>query len=290
MATRENLIKTTATGITAREIDLTSQFATDLSTLMNLLGIAKPITKEAGTKLVMKKVSVDLENSVAEGEVIPFSEVAFDEVHPQDITIEKYAVSATLEAVQKWGYDVAVDKADQGLLASIRSKKTKDFYGVIADGTLEANATGLQKKISKAIAKISTHFEAISLGVTGVAAFVNTEEFYDYLGDASITVQTAFGMNYIKNFLGCDVIFLTSQVEYGTVIATPLNNLFLFTVDPASSDFAKAGLIYTTDETGFIGIHIVGEYGTATSETYAVCGVTLWAEYIDGIAVVTETP
>lgn len=287
MAAKDNLVKTTATGITVREIDLASQFETDLTTLMNILSISKPVTKEAGTKLTMRKVSVELEDSVAEGEVIPYSEVTFDEVHPTDITIEKYSIGTSMEAVQKYGFDVAVDMADQGLISSIRSKIIKGFYDTLADGELAAEATGFQKKMAKAKAKVTTHFEQISLGIAGFAAFVNTDDFYDYIGDKDITVQTAFGMTYVKNFLGYDVVFMTSMIESGTVIATPTNNLFLFNINPSSSDFARAGLEFTTDETGFIGIHIEGNYTTAVSETYAVCGVLLWPEYIDGIAVVT---
>lgn len=290
MAYNDNLVtkkKISDAGLTAREIDLASQFSTDLTALMNVLGISKAIKKEPGSRLVMKKVSVELEDSVAEGEIIPYSEVTFDEVSPTDITLEKYSVGVSMEAINQYGYDVAVDKADQGMISAIRSKTIKAFYGVLEDGTLTSKATGIQAQLAKAMAQVLTHFEAISLGVSGVAGFVNTSDFYTYLGGADLTVQTAFGMQYVKNFLGYDVIFLTSQITSGTVVATPTNNLFVYSIDPANGDFTKAGLVFTTDESGLIGIHINGNYGVAVSETFAVCGVVLWPEYADGIAVVT---
>jgi hypothetical protein len=56
---------------------------------------------------------------------------------------------------------------------------------------------------------------------------------------------------------------------------------------------AKAGLVYTTGvgETNLIGFHTQGNYNTAVSEAFAIMGFTLFAEYIDAIAVVSfEAP
>ena len=110
------------------------------------------------------------------------------------------------------------------------------------------------------------------------------------LGTADISVQTKFGFTYMKDFMGYNTVFLLSDEEIarGKVIATAIDNIVLYYVDPADSDFAKAGLKYTTDNvTGLIGVHTQGNYGTAVSEMFAILGLTLFAEYLDGIAVVT---
>ena len=39
-------------------------------------------------------------------------------------------------------------------------------------------------------------------------------------------------------------------------------------------------------ETNLIGFHAEGNYSTAVGESFALMGMALWAEYIDGIAVV----
>ena len=66
--------------------------------------------------------------------------------------------------------------------------------------------------------------------------------------------------------------------------------LLLYYVDPSTSDFARAGLNYTTDgETNLIGFHTEGNYHTAVSESFAIMGLTLFAEYIDAIAVISFT-
>ena len=40
-------------------------------------------------------------------------------------------------------------------------------------------------------------------------------------------------------------------------------------------------------ETNLIGFHVQGNYGTAVGESFALMGMALWAEYLDGIAVIT---
>lgn len=96
-------------------------------------------------------------------------------------------------------------------------------------------------------------------------------------------------MNYIENFLGYRRLFLCSDTEMdrGKIAATPVENMILYYVSPDDSDFARAGLPYTTDgETNLIGFHVQGDYKTAVSESFALMGLTLMAEYLDGIAVV----
>ena len=65
-------------------------------------------------------------------------------------------------------------------------------------------------------------------------------DFYDYLGDAAVTVQTQFGLTYIQNFMGYSTLFLLSDpdIAQGTVIAVPVENIDLYYVDPGDSDFA----------------------------------------------------
>ena len=89
--------------------------------------------------------------------------------------------------------------------------------------------------------------------------------------------------------MGYKVIFLLSdgEIARGRVIATPVENIALYYVDPSDSDFAKAGLVYTTDgNTNLIGFHTQGNYNTAVSESFAIMGMTLFAEYLDAIAVI----
>jgi hypothetical protein len=126
-------------------------------------------------------------------------------------------------------------------------------------------------------------------GITEVVGFCNILDAYDYLGAANITVQSEFGMNYIENFLGYSRLFLCSEGEIprNKIVATPVENMILNYTSPDDSDFARAGLVYTTaGETPLIGFHVDGNYRTAVSESFALLGMVLMAEYLDGIAVI----
>ena len=91
--------------------------------------------------------------------------------------------------------------------------------------------------IAKAIWKV------VSVNVTGVVGFVNILDVYEYLGAAEITIQYQFGFQYMKDFMGFNTIFLLSEKEIprGTVIATPVENIVLYTF-PA---LAFAGVMVT---------------------------------------------
>lgn len=145
--------------------------------------------------------------------------------------------------------------------------------------------------VSIAIGQVKNKFQQLGRAATGVAVFANTLDVYQYLGSAAITTQSAFGMSYVKDFLGADVMFISSSVPQGKVEATPINNIIMYYVDPADSEFAKAGLAYTTDgDLPIIGFHTEGSYDYAQSESYALMGIKLMAEYVDGISVVTIKP
>lgn len=49
----------------------------------------------------------------------------------------------------------------------------------------------------------------------------------------------------MKKFLGADVVFVSSEIPENVVIATPLNNIIGYYIDPGDSEFVKAGLSYT---------------------------------------------
>lgn len=138
--------------------------------------------------------------------------------------------------------------------------------------------------------KVLDKFAGMDKDVTEVVGFANILDAYDYLGDKDINVQTAFGISYVENFLGYRTLFLlpAKYIAQKKVIALPVENIDLYYVDPADSQFGQLGLNYTVQgETNLIGVHVEGDYSRATGDMYAIMGMKLWAEYLDGIAVIT---
>lgn len=294
MAAKNNVTTTGQFSTSVREVDFVTRFADNWDALRNIMGIMRPIRKATGTKLVSYKASVDgtLQGgtSVAEGDEIPFTKMKVEPVSYADIEVAKYAKSVTLESVAKYGADVAVEKTDDAFLVALQNKILGEFYTFLGTGTLTLSETTWQRALAMAKGKVLDKFAGMDKDVTEIVGFANILDAYDYLGDKEITVQTVFGLNYVENFLGYRTLFLLPDkyIAQGTVIALPVENIDLYYVDPGDSDFAKLGLNYTVKgETNLIGVHVEGDYSRATGDMYAIMGMKLWAEYLDGIAVAT---
>ena len=296
MAAKANLIMTNDIQVTAREIDFVTRFERNWQHLRDILGIMRPIKKQPGAVLKSKYAEGTLQSGlVGEGEEIPYSKFTVKEKTYAEMTIEKYAKAVSIEAIKDHGYENAVQMTDDEFLFQLQTDVTGRFYDYLKTGTLTSTETTFQMALAMAKGRVENKFKQMHRNVTGVVGFVNILDVYEYLGAAEITIQNQFGFQYMKDFMGFNTIFLLSDSEIprGQVIATPVENIVLYYVDPNESDFARAGLVYTVSgETNLIGFHTQGNYHTAVSEAFAVMGLTLFAEYIDAIAVITidETP
>lgn len=279
------------TSVTAREMDFVTRFGDNWDALRNILGIMRPIRKTPGTSLVSYTAEIALESGAVEpGEVIPYSKATITQATKADLTIEKYAKAVPIEDVNKYGAEIAVEKSDDAFLTKLQNVVLTKFYTFLKTGTLTKTATTWQDALAKAQGEVLNKFATMQKDVTAVVGFANILDAYDYLGTADITVQTQFGLTYIKDFLGYFTLFLlpATQIDRNMVIATPVENIDLYYIDPGDSEFARLGLNYTTQgETNLIGFHAQGNYSTAVGESYALMGMALWAEYLDGIAKIT---
>lgn len=287
---KPNLTKAANIDTTAREMDFVTRFAYNWEHLRDILGVMRLIRKTPGTVLKSKYAVVTLQpGSIGEGEEIPYSQATVATKNYAAINVEKFAKAVSIEAINEHGYDDAVGLTDDQFLFELQNNVTSRFYTFMNTGSLISAKATFQAALAEAQGRIRNKFQSMHKGITEIVGFCNILDAYDYLGAANITVQNAFGLNYIENFIGYSRLFLCadSEVARGKVIATPVENLILYYVSPDDSDFARAGLVYTTDgETNLIGFHVQGDYKTAVSESYALMGLTLMAEYLDGVAVV----
>lgn len=293
MAVTVNTTTTTQYGALAvKEIDFISRFESNWDALREIMGISRPIVKPDGAQISASKVTVELQDgAVAEGDEVPLSQATAVPVTIEQITMQKYRTRVTAELVQKHGPELAVQKTDDAFLAKITGKIMDKFFTFVQTGTLTSNEATFQMALSMAITRARDKFKSANLNYTSIVAFVNTIDIGRYLGGAEISIQTQNGVEYLKNFLGADTVIITSQIPEGTVIATPADNIVMYYIDPASYGMKALGLDYTTSNApvSLIGVHKEGVYGRVAGDTHAICGVTLFAEYIDGIAVVKVT-
>lgn len=281
----------TYTNVDARELDFVTRFTRNWQALQEILGIMDPVRKVPGTKLVSYNASVALESgAVNPGCVIPYSKATLVEVAHEDLTIDKYAKAATIEDVAQYGARLAVQKTDDAFLTELQDSVMDGFYDFLTGdaSAMTGTYTTFQMAVSMAIGKVRDKFKKLKKNANNVVVFVNTLDLYAYLGGADITIQQDFGLEYVKNFLGASTMIISSEIEQGEVIAIPADNIVLYYIDPADSEFAQLGLNYRTEgETNLIGFHAEGNYGTAVGESFAIMGMKLWLEYADGVAINT---
>lgn len=285
----ENMTGQAQIQVRAREIDFVTSFGQNMQALLDVMGIARMIRKQNGSMLRVRTASGTLQSGdVAEGDLVPLSQYEVTEKDFDTIKIQKYKKGVSIEAIADKGYEAAVAMTDEEFTSDLQNVVMDKFYTQLKMGSLVGHETSWQMAFAMAIGRVKNKFETMGRTATGIAVWVNTLDVYKYLGAAQITMQTAFGVNYVRNFMGADIMFISSQIPENTVIATPLNNIVAYYVDPSDSEFARAGLVYTTDPaTGFIGFHVQGNYDRVISELNAIMGVRLFAEYLDAIAYIS---
>ena len=265
-----------------RDVDFTVRFVTGIETLMKMLGITRKIEKKAGEVLKVYKVTGTLQDgTVAEGEVIPLSKYQTTYEAIGEAKLKKWRKETTAEAISNKGYGQAVNDTNNKMLKDIQKGIRSNFVSFLGTGTGSATGANLQATLAQVWGKLQVLYEDTSIEAVYL---LNPLDVADYLGQAQISTQTAFGMTYIENFLGMGTAILASDVPKGKVYATAAENIVLYYINVTGADLGEAfGL--TADATGLIGIHTGAVYNNFTSETVAASGVGLFAENLGGIVV-----
>lgn len=267
-----------------RVADFNLQFTGNLRKLTEALGITRKIAVQEGATLKMLKVTGTLESgNVAEGELIPLSKYETEEVAVGEVKLNKWRKGTTAEAILKGGYDQAVGATTDKMVKDIQKTIRGDLFKFMATGTGTATGSGLQAALANGWGKLAVLFEDDAVETV---YFLNPMDVSDYLGTAQVEMQTLFGMNYIKNFLGLGDVFLNSNVPEGKYYATAKENIVLYYVNVGAGDI-KSAFGLTTDETGYIGINEYPDKDTARVIDLVMSGVTFFPERKDGIVVGT---
>ena len=263
----------------AISVDFTSRISQNIDELRRVLGISELVPMSAGTDIkIYKLTKKNTPSQVGEGETIPLTEFERKLVKTLTLTLKKYRKNTTAEAIQKVGRSLAVNQTDEKLVNEIQKEIKGAFYTALTTGTGTATGTDLQKTLANLWAKLQTYYE--DMDVTPIY-FVNPQDVADYLGNAQISMQTAFGFTYIENFLGLGTAIVTPQVAAKTVWATAQENLN-GAYAPVSGDVGQTfGL--TADATGLIGMTHQMKTDNASVDTLALSGVIFYPEFADGV-------
>lgn len=267
-----------------RMIDFNLQFKGSIRKLIEALGVTRKIAVQEGATLNALKVTGTLESgNVAEGELIPLSHYQTVETPVGTITLNKWRKGTTAEAIIKGGYEQAVGMTTDKMVKDVQKTIRTSFFNFLATGTGTASGSGLQAALANGWGNLQVLWEDDAVETV---YFLNPLDVSDYLGTAQVTMQTAFGMNYIENFLGLGTVFLNSSVPKGKYYATAKENIVLYYINVSNGDIKNAFQL-TTDETGYVGIREYPDEDHARVMDLVMSGVTFFPERIDGIVVGT---
>ena len=267
-----------------REVDFVAQFAHgSLAKLIEVLGVTRKIPMQEGTTLYMYTTSGTLQSgAVPEGEIIPLSQYQRDKTAVGEMTLNKWRKATTAEAIMKSGYQEAVAQTDAGLLKDVQKEVRSAFFSLLngtITGSTAVSGVGLQAALAAAWANLQVKFED---DTASAVYFCNPLDLGDYLGSATISVQEAFGLSYIENFLGLGTVILSSQITQGTFIATAKENIVLYYLSMNGDIGGKFGL--TVDDLGLVGIKTdIPTENRAQLETLVMAGIDFFVEYAAGV-------
>lgn len=267
-----------------REVDFVAQFThNSLAKLIEVLGVTRKIPMQEGTTMYMYTTSGTLQSgSVSEGAVIPLSQYQRNKTAVGEITLKKWRKATSAEAIMKSGYDEAVRATDAAVLRDVQKEVRTSFFsllnGAIANSTSVVEET-LQAALAEAWAQLQVKFED---DTAAPVHFLNPLDVGDYLKTANITVQTAFGLNYIEDFLGLGTVILSSRVTQGTFVSTAKENIILYYLTMNGDIAGRFGL--TVDDLGYIGIKTdIPTEERAQLETLVMSGIQFFVEYAAGV-------
>ena len=268
----------------AREIEFTYNFSENVRKLTEALGVTRKIAKQAGTVLkAYKAVGTLQDGEIGEGETIPLSKYTTEPVNLGEITLKKWRKATSAEAIVERGYDQAVEMTTDRMLRDVQKAIRTDLFTFLATGTGTAGGANMQSALADAWGQLQVKFEDDAIQAV---YFVNPLDVADYLGSAQITTQTAFGMTYVEDFLGLGTVIMNASVPKGKIYATAKENIVLYYIPVNGADLGEA-FEFTSDETGYIGIHESPDYTNMTASDTVVNGMVFFAERIDGVVVGT---
>lgn len=283
MAAEENLIKSEDL-VRIREVEFTFMFSESIKKLVEALGITRKIPKQAGTVLkAYKATGVLQDGNVPEGDLIPLSKYQTEPINFEEITLKKWRKATSAEAIVEKGYDQAVTMTTDQMIKDVQKGVRKTFFDFLETGTGVATGATFQATLAQAWGQLQVLFEDDEIEAV---YFMNPLDVADYLATANISLQTAFGMTYVKDFLGLGTVIFNSSVLKGKIYATARDNLVLYYIPVNGADLNEA-FSFTSDELGLIGIHEQSDYDNMTAKDTVVSGIVLFAERIDGVVVGT---
>ena len=265
----------------AISVDLVSRFRRNLDSLMEVMDITEPTALAEGAVIRQYSTTVGtIGTQKSEGDVVELTKVEIKEGSPIEVSLVPYRKRVTAQDIQKFGRDTAIRKTDEALIGVARKAIKDSFYASLANGTGAADGGDtLQATLAKAWQAVKDYYQDMD---ARPIHFISTSDVSDYLATANISMQTAFGFDYVENFLGLGTaVFVPDKSMKGTIYSTAIENLQAAYVPANGSVGQEFGM--TADESGFVGISHHAVASNFSIDSLLATGVVFYAEFVDGI-------
>ena len=257
-------------------VDMAYGLKDSVRKLREALGVTTMRKMEKGATIkVYKTTKVNTPEQVGEGEIVPLTKFRRALAQTVELVLKKYRKSTSGEAIQADGFNVSVNETDTKLIAEIGKEIKDGFFTLInaGTGTATAGAT-LQAACANLWAAIQAGYEDVEVEGQTVF-FVNPLDAASYLGTNPVGLAEAFGLTYVKNFLGMGTLIISKEIAQGAPVATVSDNLKGAYI-AADGELSVFG--YSFDDTGLIGVNHSVANDRVSIDTNAVSGVKFYAE------------
>ena len=257
-------------------VDMAYGLKDSVRKLREALGVTSMRRMEKGSTIkVYKTTKVNTPEQVGEGEIVPLTKFRRALAQTVELVLKKYRKSTSGEAIQADGFNVSVNETDTKLIAEIGKEIKQGFFTLInaGTGTATAGAT-LQAACANLWAAIQAGFEDVEVEGQTVF-FVNPVDAASYLGTNPVGLAEAFGLTYVKNFLGMGTLIISKEIAQGAPVATVSDNIKGAYI-AADGELSVFG--YSFDDTGLIGVNHSVANDRVSIDTNAISGVKFYAE------------
>lgn len=263
----------------ATAIEFVNKFNNEVEKLMEILGVTRRIPMTVGDQIKTYKTVVGVTDSnVVEGATIPLTKVEYKVDKTYELEYKKKRAEITAELIQRVGLEDALVRVDTNLTKEIQKDIRTDLLDFIKTSKQKAKVETLKGALAKAWGELKIAFKDDAIETV---AFVNPLDISDHLEQNNLTLQTEFGLSYLKNFVGINTVIVTGLIPQGEVYATASDNIVQAYAKINGGELGKAFNL-TTDKTGLIGIGHNDKLDNFTKESVFISGVKLFTERVDG--------
>ena len=273
---------TTNAGISyVSDYDFAGKFERDVNKLRDLLDSADWRRMRPGQVLFAHAISGTFEDAQTTPAAAVTPSVYSDTGTPIPLVFNRWSTLTPVEDIAAYGRDEAIVRKDDALMKDVQKAIVADMMtGISSSATGTASGTGLQAAAAAAWGALGT---ACDNERCTPVFFVNFKEAATYLATANISVQQAFGLTYVANFMGIATLILDANVPDGELWATAQENIIVATADLETvRDFD----MYMSED-GCIAVAHREAMDNGAIATHVWCGINVLPMFDDRVIIST---